>query len=308
MKKLNFTLLATALAISVFASNASDTIIVLENRQIQVIDKDDHLRVRVFEVVEEGDAVEKRMIFEGHYRDGRVRERSHISRTPVSEVLEVFEALASADRPPRPRRFEPHWSGFGFGFNNFIDHNQNLNYIDGATLNIGRSIEWTFNIFERGIPINRNFGFVTGFGMTWRRYHLSNNMFFDKTDNETIILREEDVVFSRTRLGVNTLTVPLLFEWQTDKPRRNRFFVSAGVVGEFNYRSASKVRFDDSRGNRQRKIIARDLNVRPFTYSFLLQSGFGSWGLYAKYSPMELFRNGKGPNVQPVSMGIMLHF
>ena len=308
MKKLNFTLLATAFALSVFA-NPSDTTIVLENRKIQVIDEENRLRVRVFEVVEEGDAVESRMIFEGHYRDGRVHERRHISRTV--EVLEAIETLAvtTTDRPSRRRRFDPHWEGFGIGFNSFIDNSQNLGYIDGASLNIGRSIEWTLNLFEQGIPINRNFGFVTGLGMRWNRYHLSSQTFFDKEDGTAGLFPIEDGrILTRTRLGVNRLTVPLLFEWQANQPRGNRFFLSAGVVGEFNYRSASKIRFVDSRGIEQRRTVARDLYVRPFTYSFLLQSGFGSWGLYAKYSPMELFRNDKGPNVQPVSMGIMLHF
>ena len=304
MKKLIFTLLTTAFALSVFA-NPSDTIIVLENREIQVIEEDDRLRIRVFNLVEEGDTIARRMVFEGQYRDGRTLERTHLHREVSLTVPVTRPAWFWSNN------FNPSWAGFGVGFNSFIDNNQNLNYIDGASLNIGRSIEWTLNFYERGFPITRNLGFVTGLGMRWNRYHLSSQRFFDTENGVTSLFPVEDGrVLTRTRLGVNSFTLPLLFEWQTQQGFRNSgFFVSAGVVGALNYRSASKIRFVDSRGNTQRETIARDLYVRPFTYNFLLQAGFAnSFGLYLRYSPMELFQNGKGPSVQPVSMGIMLHF
>jgi hypothetical protein len=302
MKKLTFTLLATALAFSLFANNASDTIIVLENRQIQVIDDENRLRVRVFEVVEDGDDIEKTMVFEGHYRGGKTIER-RLQQPALKLEVPLTTPFYFANK-----KFDPSWAGFGFGFNSFIDNNQNLNYVDGSLLNIGRSMEWTLNFYEQGLPITRNFAFVTGLGMKWNRYHLSDqSLFFDKEDDRTDLF-ENDFSFTRTRLGVNSFTLPLLLEWQLKMANKNHFFVSAGVVGNFNYRSASKVRFVDERGKNQRETIARDLYVRPFTYDFLLNAGFKWGGLYMKYSPMELFENGKGPKVQPVSLGMMLHF
>ena len=299
MKKLNFTLLATAFALSVFA-NPSDTTIVLENRKIQVIDEENRLRVRVFDLVEEGNDIEKRMIFEGHYRDGRVHERRHINFA----VPEIIPAVSSADRQLRRRRFDPHWAGIGIGFNNFMDNNFTINDVEGVSLNVSRSREVKYNFFEQGLPIAQNFGFVTGLGMRWNRFHLSGNDFFAKENGQTVLLSAEDgTTLRRTRLAVNSLTLPLLFEWQANQPRGNKFFLSAGVVGVFNYSSTSKIRT-----RRSRETVARDLYVRPLTYDFLVQAGFGDWGLYARYSPIGLFQNNRGPEIQPVSMGIMLHF
>jgi len=304
MKKIIFTLFATAFALSVFASNASDTIIVIENRKIQVSDDENRLRVRVFEIVEE-DAVEKRMIFEGHYRDGRVHERRHISIT----VPEVIPTVNAADRQLRRRRFDPHWAGIGVGFSNFADSEFTINNVEGISLNVSRSREIMFNFFEQGLPLSRNVGFVTGLGMRWNRFHLSENEFFAKENGQTVLLPVEDGYFlRRSRLGVNSLTLPLLFEWQTNKPRGNNLFLSAGVVGVFNYSSTSKIRSTSPTGRRQRDTIDRDLYVRPLTYDFLVQAGFGDFGLFARYSPMGLFQTNRGPAVHPFSLGFLLHF
>lgn len=49
------------------------------------------------------------------------------------------------------------------------------------------------------------------------------------------------------------------------------------------------------------------MNIRPVTMDFLFQAGWDWIGLYAKYSPIDLFENGKGPKVHPVSIGLQLH-
>ncbi len=145
--------------------------------------------------------------------------------------------------------------------------------------------------------------------MKWNRYHLSDNEYFGKVDKVTYIIPAENgIYFSKTRLGVNSFTLPLLIEWQSKSKKSSRFFVSAGVVGVFNYTSASKVKYVDSAGKKQKEKIANDLYIRPFSLDLLVQTGFGCWGLYGKYSPVELFEKNKGPVVQPVSVGLMLHF
>ena len=49
------------------------------------------------------------------------------------------------------------------------------------------------------------------------------------------------------------------------------------------------------------------INIRPVTMDLLFQAGWDWIGLYAKYSPIDLFENGKGPKVHPVSIGLQLH-
>ena len=303
MKKLVFILLASAFIFPVFAIQVSDTIIMLDNKQIQIDEDGDRMKVRVFELTQENNSIEKEMIFEGHYRDGVVHERKHYSKT-------ISISVPSSPMPNWNKKFDPHWSSFGLGFNNLADNNLNINNVNGVSLRMGKSLEYTFNFFEKALPFAKNnFAVVTGLGMKWNRYHLSENESFQKENGEVAILSNpNDRNYSKTRLGVNSFTLPLLLEWQSKGKKSSRFFVSAGAVGVFNYTSASKVRYVDNSGKKQKERIASDLYVRPLSVDFLLQAGFGDYGLYAKYSPLELFEKGKGPEVYPVSLGIMLHF
>jgi hypothetical protein len=209
----------------------------------------------------------------------------------------------------RNREFDPHWAGVGIGINNFADNNLRINHADGISLKVGRSLEYTFNFAETALPISKNFAFVTGLGLKWNRYHLSENEFFTKVDGVTVVLPAgEGINFTRTRLGVNSLTLPLLFEWQTKTQKNETFFISVGAVASVNYMSRSKVRYRNAERNQLRETVASNLNIRPVTVDLMTQAGFGNVGIYAKYSPNGLFDLNRGPEVNPVSVGLMLHF
>ncbi len=114
MKKLLFLLLTAFIMLPMYASVSSDTIIVLDNKQIHVNEEDDRIKIRVYELTDEGESIEKDMIFEGHYRDDVVHERRNFSRT--------INLSVPTTTAPWNRRFDPHWAGFGIGFNSFSDN------------------------------------------------------------------------------------------------------------------------------------------------------------------------------------------
>ena len=97
---------------------SADTIITLEKKRIEVKDNGDRMKVRVYELDENGEAVDDEMVFEGHYRDGQSYERRF-------SCLRRFRA-GLASRLYRGRRAEPDLSasyhqadrrsyGYGFG-------------------------------------------------------------------------------------------------------------------------------------------------------------------------------------------------
>ena len=295
MKKVAFILLTAVCTFPLFANNPADTTIVINNRKIEIIDDEHRLRVRVFDLIEGNEYVERQLIFEGHYREGVRHERRHISGAFSVPV----PAVTQQPRRERAPRFNPHWAGFGIGFNHFSGND--------FSLNSNRSLEITWNIVERTVPFNRNSGLVTGVGLTWNRYHLNGNRFFANEDGVTVILpTEEGVNLTRSRLGVNSITIPVLFEQQirAQHNRRNVFYFSAGAVGNINYMSRAKVQGrqinETTRG--------RDLHVRPLTVDLMAQIGLRSWAVYAKYRPMGLFEGNRGPEINPVSVGLMWHF
>jgi hypothetical protein len=83
MKKL-ITLFISLLPLTLFAETANDTIISLNGNDIEIIELDDQINVKVYDTKT---AVEKEMVFEGHYKDGRSREKGNISRTYLFLLL-----------------------------------------------------------------------------------------------------------------------------------------------------------------------------------------------------------------------------
>jgi hypothetical protein len=298
MKKTAFILLLAAIVLPLAAATdtVSDTTIVVDNRKIKIEDRDDRIEVRVYEQAEDGDFVESEMIFEGHYRGEDSYERRKFSKTITLPAMHA--------RNLHGDRLAPHWDGIGIGFNHFAD-------TKGIPLSVGRSLEYTFNFFEKGFRFSKRsrFMFVTGLGMKWNRYHLSSNAHFQKVDGIlTTVPADDGVKYTKTRMGVNSFTLPLLFEWQAKGRSSAQFFLSAGAVGTLNYLSASKVKYVDHDGKKRKEKMDADLNVNLFTVDLLLQAGFGEWNLYAKYSPVELFKKNEGPSVQPISAGVFLNF
>ena len=303
MKKTSF-LCAACFAFAALASagQPADTLVTINNKQVEIWDDDYEMRIWVHEPSGTGSNVLRHSLTINH-GTGDVRTNVY---NPRSNGFSL-----SLPSLPWNRQFDPHWAGFGIGFNTLADvHLQHLNHVGGISLSTGKSLEYTFNIFEKSFAFARNhLAFVTGLGMRWNRYHLSKNAYFVRQDgNVTTRPALPGMYFQKTRLGVNSFTVPLLLEFQAGRTRAGSFFLSAGVVGAVNYLSTSKVKYVDFDGKKQKRKMDGDLYVNLLSFDVLVQAGFGNFGLYAKYSPVELFEHGRGPEVYPASIGAMIHF
>lgn len=268
----------------------TDTIITLEKKRIEVKDNGDRMKVRIYELTEEGDSINDEMVFEGHYRDGQSYERRKHIR------------MLNIPVPTWDRDFSAHWAGLGLGFNSFTG--------DNLVLRKGNSWELNLNFMEFSLPFSRyNWAVVTGAGLRWNRYRLNTDAYLMEVDGITqLVPVPEEMDFKKSQLNITSITIPVLVEWQTRKVRhRPRFFVSAGVVGVIKTMSSSKVTYLNERRKSKTKKMDGGMNLRPVTMDLLLQAGTGCMGLYFKYSPIRAFENDKGPKINPVSFGIQIH-
>ncbi len=275
-----------------------DTTITVDNKRIEIRDDGDRTKVRVYEITTNDGEVESALVFEGHYQDGKSFERRR-SANAITIPL-----------PKWNRGFSGHWAGFGMGFANFAD-GTNVNDINGVSLDSGKSLEYNLNFMEKSFRLSRqyNWALVTGVGMRWSRYRLDENAYFKEVNGiTTLVPAPEGITYSSSKLNITSLTIPVLLEWQSPRVRGDRFFLSFGAVGVIKTASSSRVSFKDETGNKQKQKMDTGMNIRPVTMDFLFQAGYDWIGMYAKYSPMGLFETGKGPKVQPVSIGLQLHF
>ncbi len=212
----------------------------------------------------------------------------------------------------RPRPFKGNWRGLEIGLNNYVNGDYSTSLAPGEDfmeLRATRSRNFNLNILQYDLGLfGNNVGLVTGLGFEFNNYWFSNNVSIIK-ENRVIVPVHYDgpgVNLDKSRLRAVYLNVPLLLEFQTNNQRRShRAYVSAGVIGSVNIASSTKVVYRDNSG-RSRDRIRDDFYLSPFRYGLTVRTGYRALNLYANFYPVQLFQEGKGPELYPFAVGFSL--
>ena len=268
-------------------------IIITENTEKQRIEVD----VYELNAGKAGDVYEK--LFEGHYRNGKAYDQKrHFISIDIPSPMSKWNSR-------RPyNRMTPHYAGFSIGFAGFADRGD----FEAVPLKRGKSFEINLNLLQKALPLSRHYKWavVTGVGMRWSRYYLKGNRYFEEIDDNTqLITAPDNVRFKSSRLGITTLNLPLLLEWQS---RNDNLFFSAGVECSFKTASSSRIWYVDEHDKRQKEKVDADMTLRPVTMDVLVQAGSNNLGVFSRYSPISIFEKNKGLELYPLTIGIMLYF
>ena len=213
----------------------------------------------------------------------------------------------------RPNSFHSHWSGFYIGVSGYLTPAGRIDPLvhdNFMSLNLIKSTNVQLNLFEQNMRISSNAGFVTGLGIDWRNYRFehsnvvlqSNSNFFDGT-----IMTDANYI--KSKLLVTYLTVPLLFEAQSNRfTNRNSFHIAGGVSSGLRIGSHSKVKFEKPNGGTEKNKDRSDFDLNPFKLDATVLIGWGSVNLYGNYGLIDMFKVDKGPELRPFSLGIRLVF
>lgn len=294
--------------IAIFATKGaetiqSDTIIHYNQKTILISDSVDQVKVSVFN----GKSEEYSKIYEGIFTDTKSSEKWTV-------VEDLGIQIPFIDKLQHKKKTDysmsAHWAGIGWGYANISNADYKINDIDGVSLKAESSNEFYVNLIEKILPIYRNnLGLTSGFGMSWHNYFLDNNTHLLEENNKTDVYpAPSGVTYDYSRLRVFQLNVPLLLEWQPTLGKNHKMYVAAGVIGGVNTMASYKVKYKDANGKTVTSVESHGLNISPLSLDYTAQIGYGSFGLFAKYSAFSMFQSGKGPNVQPVSLGAVLNF
>ncbi len=205
------------------------------------------------------------------------------------------------------KSFNGHWAGIDLGVNGFDKVNYSMyNGLEFMELNQPKSLEVNLNFWEYNISLQKhrgNIGLVTGMGISYNNYKFDNPYTIDKVNGiiEPIELDPQDS-FKKSKLTVSYLTIPLMLEAQIPvNNHTGRLFLSGGILGGLNIGSHTKVKWND---NKQKD--RGGFNVNPFKYAAIFRVGLNDIHLYATYNFSTLFKDGKGPELTPFSVGISL--
>jgi len=205
------------------------------------------------------------------------------------------------------KKFNGHWSGFELGVNGFYDTNYSM-YDDPTNefmdLNQPASLEVNINFVEYNISlVPERLGIVSGLGLQYNNYKFDNPVTIDKgADGIIEPLPVDDSNFKKSKLTVSYLTLPIMLEWQIPvNDHSNYFFISGGMIGGLNLGSHTKIKANSAKSKDKGSF-----NINPFKYSVIGRVGLRDFSVYATYSLSNLFKDDKGPDLTPFTIGICL--
>ncbi len=211
------------------------------------------------------------------------------------------------------KKFKGHWSGVEFGVNGFMDKNQSMVQSgDIAWLDLKQERSWNTNInftqYSIGFGTNKA-GLVTGLGLEFNDYHFSNPISLKVGNGVTVVdssYIDAGYRVDKAKLTMLHLMLPLLLEFQLPmgEKRKDRLYISAGIIGGVRLGSHTKVVYDD--GTRRKDKNRSDFNISTLRYGLTARMGYKGIRLFANYYPVQLFEKGKGPELYPFAVGLVL--
>jgi hypothetical protein len=205
-----------------------------------------------------------------------------------------------------------HYAGIDFGYCQLMDATGSLTR-DSATswmsLNSNRSLSWKLNLIEKKIRIHKDYvGLVTGFGIAFNGFGLSKNANLVDDDNfGTLALEVEESSrnYTKNKLRITSLQIPLLVEVNSRKEIRRNVHFSFGAIGGFVTSSVTKQKWENEFG-KQTMRRKDDFNVTPLTLDLTIRMGYNKSALFFTYGLTPLFEKNAGKQVFPITFGIQL--
>lgn len=142
--------------------------------------------------------------------------------------------------------------------------------------------------------------FSAGLGVLWRKYTLSGHdkMFVKNGGVLEVVNREGAMADLSSNIHTFAITMPLLIKQRFGK----EFAVSVGAQLNWNVHGRSHNDFEI--GDQEYDINTKDIGYRPFTVDIMaIVHVCKGLGIYCKYSPMSVLKNGRGPEFRSVSLG-----
>lgn len=208
-------------------------------------------------------------------------------------------------------RFDGHWGGVDLGINGYVNSNNEFDMPTGyefMDLRMAKSINVKINFYEQNFNlISNKLGFTTGLGLEWINYRFGNDVVFKKEGDDVIDNHMQDPNnYTKSKLVVNYLNLPLMLEYQTNRrSKSNSFHIGVGIQTGLRIGSHTKRVYQED--NRKKKDKSPgDYHINPFKYDAMVRIGWEKLNLHANYSLNSLFKKNRGPELYPFSVGITL--
>lgn len=218
-------------------------------------------------------------------------------------------ALNEIEPPEDPTEELTHWAGIDLGVNMLMDAGGNYEFEgdnEWLNLNYPRSLSVDINLAEFKIKLAKQYvGIVTGFGLGYSNYGFRDSVVISSNSDTTLAGYSSDIKYRVNKLRTTHFRVPVLLEFNTSEDPKKTFHIAFGAVGGWRIGTITKQRYDVD-GKDVKQKVRGDFNVNTFEVDATMRIGYRSFTLFANYALTPLFKDGKGPEVYPLTVGLAL--
>jgi Putative auto-transporter adhesin, head GIN domain len=231
----------------------------------------------------------------------------------------------------KKKKFNGHWAGLDLGINGYLTSENDMKFgkqYEYLDLNMSKSIKVGVNLLEQNLSLSKNqkWGLVTGLGFEFNNYRFDNNVRVMKGDSAVEGYYNDGINVSKSKLVTTYLNAPLFLEFQTNTHKKtNSFHMAVGMVLSLRLSSHTKQVFDEQNKdyqlldpvtgdivlaskspNNDKAKDKDDFYLNPFKAEASARIGWGWVNLFGTYSLTTMFRQDKGPELYPFSIGLTL--
>lgn len=207
------------------------------------------------------------------------------------------------------KTFKGYYTGVSPGVNWYVKPSFSTSFSDAEEFlrqDFGKSLSFGINLFHYDIGLQKNknnLGMILGAGWSVHNYRFNHDMQLIKDDNNhtTGLIRDEK--FSKNKLTISYINIPLLLEYQFPSRSCNRWMVDVGGYCGFRIGSHTKMVYSES-GKKHKEKKRPDLNINPIQLGGIVQVGTKNVKFFATYGFTPLFDKNKAPEVNPIQVGI----
>lgn len=285
-------ILLTSFSLSAQNYAVKDTTLYFNQKMIEISDSLEQVRVTVYK----SDTTEYKRVYEGIFSDEQTYERYSV----VSQIGFEYPFSKKTSRHMKIRS-----AGLRIGM--VYLHNQ-FDFSEDGKLQISNANEfyWQPTLVYKSFEEKR-MALTTGLGLMWRNYHIGGNNHLAVVDG--VVESEsapEGINYYFSRLRTMEITLPLMYEWQPSALQG--FHFSAGMLFGVNVFTSHKVKYREPDTHKKiKEVLGKNYQINPFSFSGIFQAGYKNWGVYCKYTPTSIFKKDKGPDVQTLSVGLILN-
>ena len=163
--------------------------------------------------------------------------------------------------------------------------------------------EFFINIMELGIRPSKSFMIALGVDYDLDQYRLDRNHIWGA---DASIQSLSSAGFNKknySRLNVHKFAIPLSFEIKAGKSA-----IRLGAAGEYNLPAVVKTKGVTADGytTKSKEKVLGDRYVKQFSYNVFGAISYGGLGVYARFTPSQLFVGDDAPKVQTFTVGLVL--